>query len=131
LSEEPSGEQKEYRRPDGTFAPGVVQPGARLWQPGESGNPSGAPKGRPSLAAALRRVLSEGGVDDEGVSERAMQVARALWAQACADPAAQKILWDRVEGAVPKDLNLQGQIVTVKRLVIDDAPEDLQAPESP
>ena len=36
--------QKVTRRTDGTFAPGVVQEGATLWMPGESGNPAGRPR---------------------------------------------------------------------------------------
>jgi hypothetical protein len=58
--------------------------GHRAWQPGESGNPSGRPKG-PSLRVALRRYLRDRRLNDNDPNSPTLQdafvrscVARAL-----------------------------------------------------
>jgi hypothetical protein len=48
------GDQKALHAPDGRFLPGVRQPGAKPWQPGQSGNPAGTSK-----AQRLTRKLLE------------------------------------------------------------------------
>ena len=48
------GEQKELHGADGRFLPGVRQPGATIWQPGQSGNPDGI-----NQAARLTKKLIE------------------------------------------------------------------------
>ena len=55
----------------GRFPPGVVQPGARLWKPGESGNPAGLSK-----AGRLTQLLIEYiEKDDRKAAKALIQVA--------------------------------------------------------
>jgi hypothetical protein len=69
----PPGEST--RDEQGHFLPGVVQPGAKLFPPGKSGNQGGSSQ-RQRLTAALRRLLdSKEGLDDALMS---MAVGRAL-----------------------------------------------------
>jgi hypothetical protein len=83
---------------------------ANQWKPGQSGNPAGRPKGMPSLFATMRRLLAQG-MDDEGVSEHTKHIVEALIAKAReGDPGAQKILWERLEGAVPKEHKHSGNV---------------------
>jgi hypothetical protein len=63
------------RDEEGRFRPGVVQPGATLFKPGQSGNKSGSSK-KQRLTSALRKLLdSKEGLDDALMS---MAVGRAL-----------------------------------------------------
>jgi hypothetical protein len=98
--------QMENKWPDGTLAPGHTL-GSR-WQPGQSGNPKGRPKGV-TLSDALRRMLAE---QAPGKSEQtyAEAIARALCKEAAkGNVLAAKEVADRTEGK-PKqavDMNIR------------------------
>jgi hypothetical protein len=67
------------------------------WNPGQSGNPAGRPKKGESLAEALRVKLAE----DEGrrldlIAEKLIGMAQG------GNIAAIKLIFERVDGAIPK-----------------------------
>ena len=51
------GQQNASRTPDGKFLPGVLQPGAKPWPAGQSGNPGGRPLGVGRLTRRLVAAL--------------------------------------------------------------------------
>lgn len=69
------------------------------FQPGQSGNPGGRPKGSVSIVTRLRHMLK-----DEAEADK---VARAILDEAQAgNPAIIKILLDRLEGAVRQEVGI-------------------------
>lgn len=98
-----SGETKATRRADGTFAPGVIQPGAIPFVPGCKAGP-GRPAGYSLLTPILRKLAANHNGFDEG--QLAEAVADALLAKALeGDPKVLAMLLDRVDGAVVKEIN--------------------------
>jgi hypothetical protein len=76
------------------------------WQPGQSGNPAGRPKGIKFLSEALRETLSTAAPDGTSWTEK---VARALIDRACeGDPAAFREIADRIEGKVLTEAKVEG-----------------------
>ena len=72
------------------------------WQPGQSGNPEGSPKGKP-WAGALRRAIAEADRD------KLLEIAKTLLDKAAeGDMQAVKELGDRLDGRAPQALTLQG-----------------------
>jgi len=69
------------------------------FQPGQSGNPSGRPKGTVSLTNLLRKKLLEGTC--------AQDVIDATIRDALAgDAAARKLVWERMEGLLTQPVNI-------------------------
>lgn len=101
-----SEKQMENKRSDGTLAPGHTL--GNRWQPGQSGNPKGRPKGV-TLSESLRRVLAEE-VPGKSGATYAEAIARALCKQAAkGNVLAAKEIADRTEGK-PKtaiDMNIR------------------------
>jgi hypothetical protein len=100
--------QTENKRTDGTLAPGNTL--GNRWQPGQSGNPKGRPKGV-TLSEAIRRRLTE---QAPGKSEQtyAEVIAAALCKQAAkGNVLACKEIMDRTEGkprqALDVDMNVR------------------------
>jgi hypothetical protein len=79
--------------------------GLRPWKPGQSGNPSGRPKGSLSLTSILRKELHEGN------KRRARELVRALLDKA-ADGHFQHLheVIDRIDGPVVAKVEVQGQL---------------------
>lgn len=83
-------------------------PGA--WKPGQSGNPNGR-----GLEAELKRMLeTEASERFPGLTKRqAIAHAALIVAQDPMHPAfgvAQKLVWERADGAVPKKLEISGDL---------------------
>lgn len=74
------------------------------WEPGQSGNPDGNPKGKP-WAGMIRRAVYEAGKDREKLYE----LAQALILKAMeGDVSALKEIGDRIDGKVPQGLEHAG-----------------------
>ena len=69
--------------------------GSYRWKKGQSGNPSGKPKGTVSLAAAVQRLLRK---DPKLVDDIAKTIVNAAIA---GDLGAAKLLFDRLDGSKP------------------------------
>jgi hypothetical protein len=83
------------------------------WQPGQSGNPAGRPKGVKFLSEALREALSASAPDGISWTEK---VAQALIDRAClGDPAAFREIADRIEGKVKESVEVSGQTTSIHK----------------
>lgn len=84
-----------------------------LWKPGQSGNPSGRPKGSISLARILREELSAGNEEDARLIVRAMiTVAKSATKDGHSDR--QEIL-NRIDGKVADKVIGDGVINLITR----------------
>jgi len=99
-------EPKPAPPPEPTPAPPAEEPGKRkpppqlakwCFRPGQSGNPSGRPKGR-TITSELAELLDQ--VDDQGETVRAL-LAKQLVTLSFRDLKALKLLLDRTYGRVP------------------------------
>ena len=81
----------------GRFRPGVVQPGANIFKPGQSGNPNGGSQ-KQRLTSALKRAMDKKeGLDDALINTA---LSRALKG----DFRFFKEIYDRIEGTVAQRL---------------------------
>jgi hypothetical protein len=73
---------------------------------GQSGNPKGRAKGQPTLTPALRAVLSEKGDGDKTNRRLAAErlVRLALYGDEKAAVGALKVIFDRVDGPIAREL---------------------------
>ena len=78
---------------------------AMKWQPGESGNPGGVPKGK-SITAELRKLIDKG-TNAEDMAEILYTLARK---GSRAQMEAYKTLLDRTEGRVPETHKIESDI---------------------
>lgn len=74
------------------------------YQPGQSGNPGGKPKGLPSFSAALRRELAK--TDRRNVQHLEKIAAKVVAMAMKGDMDAVRWLADRVDGKVVQSLNV-------------------------
>lgn len=87
------------------FKKGQIQPGAKLFVKGKSGNPNGAPKKIPELKILLAEVLGE---EKDGI-EAAKAILMALRAKATkGDVRAAELLLDRAYGKAKETLAVTG-----------------------
>jgi len=86
------------------------------WKPGQSGNPSGKPKGTLSLTNRLRKLLNE---EDGRLADRLVQelISHATKGERQAIEAIRVVL-DRVDGPVKQHLQHEGEMIQ-KRIIID------------
>jgi len=88
------------------------------WKPGQSGNPSGRPKGSVSIVALYHRLLREDPSRAERIVNRVLDMAEGgdmLALQAV------KEITSRIDGAVPKQVNVTGDLhAKLVRLEGDD-----------
>lgn len=108
------------------------------FQPGESGNPSGKPKGTHSVRVALKRKLRRGWQDDpdseddgEKVGKWARQLAEDL-AQAIDDGDADKVrsiatLMDQTDGKPQERVEHSGEIKRVS-INLEARPPEIETP---
>lgn len=124
--------------PEGAGDGGIVPPVETRWRPGESGNPTGKPKGSHSVRAALRRKLRKG-YDSDTDSDDGEQLG--TWARKLADDVAQAIdegdadkirsiatIIDQAEGKPTETRVNKGTgklVVVLDKLDDDDNPEEL------
>ena len=103
-------EQTGFKRDAlGRILPGSAPP-AHAWKPGQSGNPNGR-----GLEAELKRMLeTEASERFPGLTKRQAIAHAAL--QVAQDPnhpafgVAQKLVWERADGAVAKTLRIEGEL---------------------
>ena len=92
---------------------GNFPPEAHRFKPGQSGNPSGRPKGT-SLTARLRKILDE--VEDgKTVAQRLMEAG--VEAAKKGDFRFWNAIFERMEGKVPDHLATQGEVEVIIRHV--------------
>ncbi len=105
---------------EATSGPGSGGVTGKGFQPGQSGNPNGRPKGR-SITAILRRLLDE--VDEATGQSRGEMIAREMVLKAAlgSHKFAREIL-DRTEGKVtqPVDVTTQGEAIRTVFYVPDN-----------
>lgn len=93
------------------FEPGKTPEGAIVFQPGESGNPSGRPKGSRNLSTILKEFL-ELEVKDDTTGEKMQykdSIIKNLLKQANAgDMRAIQEIFDRTEGKAKQEIKLDG-----------------------
>jgi hypothetical protein len=106
-----AGEPEQAQRPVRVVPSpitGFPPPIEHRWKPGQSGNPSGRPKPLSGAIAGL-------------IDREAAAIVRALVSQAKnGDVRAAELLFERVEGAVPKDVNHTGALGVIKVLLRKD-----------
>jgi hypothetical protein len=131
---------KEPGKPKAVYDPGhpeagssgYIPPPEHRFKPGQSGNPSGRPKGTPSIMARVRRLM-DADPDDWDRAEKldktgAMRLARAYLARATEkSDAAAKDLIDRIDGPVAQVMEHQGGLRVV--IEADDTAEPPQRPD--
>ncbi len=90
------------------------------WVKGQSGNPKGGPKGprKATLTSTLREMVAKAGPEHPFNMQN---IARQLLDGAAnGEPgcraALTKMLWDRHDGPVPKELKIEAE-ATVKRII--------------
>jgi hypothetical protein len=77
------------------------------FKPGQSGNPSGLPKGTPKVSIALMNLLRTNPGEEFAPKSRAEKIAWALYQKAeSGDVAAIRELSDRTEGKSPATVNV-------------------------
>jgi hypothetical protein len=77
------------------------------WVKGQSGNPSGLPRGTPKVSVALAKLLRVAVGETYEVVNKADEIAVSLYNKALGgDVAAIGMVFDRLEGRVPQTLNL-------------------------
>lgn len=95
------------------------QDNLRPFQPGESGNPGGRPKGSVSLVSALKRHLRENPDDVKAVVQSTIDAAKA------GDHQARQLVFDRIDGKVPFSI---AALTTEQLLAMLDADDEGSGP---
>ncbi len=85
------------------------------WQKGESGNPGGRPKGT-TLTSVLKATLANPGAEIGYQSIVNSLIKGASEGEPGCRAALMKMLWDRHDGPVPKELKIEAE-ATVKRII--------------
>lgn len=91
------------------------------FKPGQSGNPSGRPKGTLSLSNLLRKQLEEV-VAEDGRTAADMLVATTVRAALKGDKAARQLAWEYIDGKPSQHIDLNANISEVQ--IIDDLGTD-------
>ena len=87
------------------------------WVKGQSGNPAGRPKNEPLLSPEIRRKLRELCPNDPQGRIWLSVVAERLLELACkGNPAAIKEVFERIDGKVTENRQLDLQLSAVKRM---------------
>ena len=89
------GPDGPLRGPDGRFLPGVRQPGANIFKPGQSGNPTGRTSAHQLTRALIQAFEKDDGTLAEGLIRMAFKHAIA------GKFSFFKEIYDRLEGKVP------------------------------
>ena len=89
------------------------------FQPGQSGNPNGRPKGVISLKEKLRQQLNEV-VAADGMTAGDALVRTTLQAALKGDKAARELVWAYVDGKPTQSVDLNATITEVA--ILDDIP---------
>ncbi len=85
------------------------------WQKGESGNPGGRPKGT-TLTSVLKATLANPGAEIGYQSIVNSLIKGASEGEPGCRAALMKMLWDRHDGPVPKELRVEAQAI-IKRVI--------------
>jgi hypothetical protein len=116
MAKPPAKQAKDTPPPDASPINGVPPPREYRWKPGQSGNPSGMPKGARSVTDRLRRLVIE---DDDG--KIADAIARAITKAALkGDHKFVTTILDRLDGPVVQ--KMQADVTQhLKTIPQDDA----------
>jgi hypothetical protein len=105
-SGKPEGSERDEK---GRFPPDVLQPGARPFKPGESGNPKGG-SAKQRMTSALIQAMNK----KEGIDEALANVALSKALKG--DIRFMELLFDRIDGKVleKSEINFIGTVPALK-----------------
>lgn len=84
------------------------------FKPGESGNPNGRPKKGYSITEWFKEMLDSAPEVKDAIGKSIMKKALE------GDTAAQKLIWNYMDGAPPQNLNIGGQDGNSLKITIED-----------